>query len=411
LRRSFVLAFLICTAALAQELAPAPTLTLADLLAGVDAADPTLRASRAAILQAESGLTSARAFPRTEVEMRTGRATNETASRSESELSMRQPLDLFNRRGARGEAADAQIAIEQASAAQTRLIARGLVRSAYIELLATDRALTAARDDRDAALQLEQLVNRRADLGETREVDRLRIQVERQRAEDRFEQLEIARTAAERSLRLVASGWPLPERLVLVDVPPVTVLTYETMLPKLMAHQPRIEAAAAVVRQRAALLALARANRWPDASVGAFSDSEIDKRAHGVVLGVSIPLSGRGRGEVSAAQAALDRARAERDAVQRDLAMDFTAAFHEREALVRRVARLKDELLPRARRALEIAEFAYRQGETSQLDYLDARRTYVALQQESLEAIRQSAAAESRLEQLTGEPLDAQSNQ
>jgi outer membrane protein, heavy metal efflux system len=78
--------------------------------------------------------------------------------------------------------------------------------------------------------------------------------------------------------------------------------------------------------------------------------------------------------------------------------------------LLRRVGRLENELLPRARRALEIAEFAYQQGETSQLDYLDVRRTYIALQQESLEAMRQFAAAESRLEQLTGEPLDGQSN-
>jgi cobalt-zinc-cadmium efflux system outer membrane protein len=411
LRRSFVLAFLICTPALAQELAPAPTLNLADLLARADAADPTLRASRAAILQAESELTSARAFPRTEVEMRTGRATNETASRSESELSIRQPLDLFNRRGAKREAADAQILIEQASAAQTRLIARGLVRSAYIDLLATDRALTAARDDRDAALQLEQLVNRRADLGETREVDRLRIQVERQRAEDRFEQLELARTSAERVLRLVAGGAALPGRLVLADVPPVTMLTYESMLSQVIAHQPRIEAAAAEVRRREALLALARANRRPDTSFGAYSDSEIDKRARGVVLGLSLPLSGSSRGEIGVAVAGLDRARADRDAVERDVATDFTAGFHEREALVRHVARLQNELLPRARRALEIAEFAYRQGETSQLDYIDVRRTYIALQQESLDAMRQFAEAESRLEQLTGEPLDAQSSQ
>ena len=415
MRRAFVLAFLICAAALAQAQAPspasppAPTLTLADLLARIDASDPALRASRAAIAEAEGELTSARAFPRTEIEMRAGRATNETASRSESELSVRQPLDLFNRRGARREAAEAQKAIEQASAAQTRLVARGLARSAYIELLATDRALGAAREDQEAALQVEQLVNRRADLGETREVDRLRIQVERQRAEDRLEQLEMARTSAERALRLVAAGAPLPDRLVLADVPPMPTLPYEAMLSRVIAHQPRIEAAAAEVRRREALLALARANRWPDPSLGVFSDSEIDKRARGVLLGISLPLSGWSRGEIAVAQAGLERARADRDAMERDVALDFTAAFHEREAVVRHAARLQSELLPRARRALEIGEYAYRQGETSQLDYLDARRTYVALEQESLDALRRSGEAESRLEQWTGEPLDAQS--
>jgi cobalt-zinc-cadmium efflux system outer membrane protein len=413
LRRSIVLAFLICavTQAHAQEPAPAPTLTLAELLARIDVTDPALRASLAATAQAESELISARAFPRTEVELRTGRATNETSSRSESEFSIRQPLDVFNRRGARREGAEAQVAIERASAAQTRLVARGVARSAYIELLATDRALTAAREDRDAALQVEQLVNRRADLGETREVDRLRIQVERQRAEDRLEQLELARISAERLLRLLAGSAPLPERLLLADVPAAVILGYDRMRSQVVAHQPRIEAAAAEVRRQEALLALARANRWPDPSLGAFIDSEIDKRARGVVLGVSLPLSGRSRGEIAVAVAALDRARADRDAVEREVTMDFNAAFHEQEALIRHVARLQNELLPRARHALDIADFAYRQGETSQLDYLDARRTYVGLQQETLDAVRQSASAGSRLEQLTGEPLDAQSHQ
>jgi outer membrane protein TolC len=228
LRRSLVFSFFICAAALGQEPAPAPapaptlTLTLADLLARVETADPSLRAARAAVAQGESELSSARAFPRTEVELRAGRATNATSSRTESELSIRQPLDPFNRRRARRDVAEAQIAIEQASAAQIRLVIRGLARTAYIELFATDRALTTAREDRDAALRIEQLVDRRADLGETREVDRLRIQVERQRAEDRLEQLEVARTAAERTLRLLAGAAPLPERLVLSDLPPAT---------------------------------------------------------------------------------------------------------------------------------------------------------------------------------------------
>ena len=407
MRRSLVLAVFICAPAFAQEPPPAPTLTLPDLLARIDATDPALRASRAAIAQAQGELTAAGAFPRTEFELRAGRASNDSGRRGESALSVQQPLDLFNRRGARREAAEAQIAIERASADATRLVVRGLVRSAYLELLATDRAMTSAREDRDAAQQIEQLVNRRAELGETREVDRLRIQIERQRAEDRLEQLEITRTASERMLRLVAGSAPLPERLVLADVRPTTMPGYDTLVTSVVAHHPRVEVAAAAVRQREALLALARGNRLPYPSVGAYSNSEIDKSAHGLVLGLSFPLSGRNRGEIGAAQAALERARADRDAVQRDVATDFTAAFHERAASTRRVARLQNDLLPRARRALEIADFAYRQGETSQLDYLDARRTYVALQQESLDAIRQFAAAEARLEQLTGEPLDA----
>lgn len=402
MRRLVVLFLFSAFSSSAQEV-----LTLDEALSHAEASDPSLRASRAAVAQAQSELAAALAYPRSEIEIRGGHATANGASKAESELSFRQPLDLFNRRGARRQTAEAQIAIERASAEQVRLVVRALVRAAYFEVMATDRSLAAAREDRDAARQLEQLVNRRAELGETREVDRLRMQIERQRAEDRVEQLEIARTAAERTLRLLLGG-ALSERFTLVDVSPRLTRSYETLLSQVIAHQPRVQIADAAVRQREALLKLARANRWPGASLGAFRNHEIDKEAGGISVGLSMPLFGWNRGEIAAAAAALERARAERDAVERGVSTEFTAAFHDTEALSRRVDRLNKELLPRARRAFEIAEVAYREGETSQLDYLDARRTYVGLQQELLGVLRDLAAAQSRLEQIAGEPLDAQ---
>ena len=405
MRRLFVLLLFSCSVALAQTSAPA--VTLPELLSRVDATDPGLRASRAAIAQVQHELSASLALPRTEVEFEAAHATSADAAGTDSSFTVRQPLDLFNRRGARRDAGHAQVEIEQASGAQIRLLTHALVRGAYVELLADTLALHSAGEDRDAARQIEQLVNHRADLGETREVDRLRIQVERQRAEDRVEQLEIARTGAERALRLLV-GDALPPTFTLTEPPSVASRSYDLVLSDVLERNPRVQVARAAEGRALALLRLANANRLPDPSIGAFHSDEIDKKANGVVVGFSLPLFGWNRGEIAAATAAVERAKAERELASRDVAADFNAAWYETEAVQRHATRLKTELLPRARRTLEIADFAYRQGETSQLDYLDARRTYVAIQQESLEAMRALAAAESRLEQITGDAGNAQ---
>ena len=386
----------------AQEPAPPQRFTFEQLVTIAQTADPALRAAQSAIAQARGELLQSRAFPSTEVEVEIASAKSGSESGRQSGFRVTQPIDLFGRRGARREAFEAQVAAEESARDLALLSFRAALRAAYVELLALHRSLPAAREDLDVARQLEQLVNRRAELGETREVDRLRIQVERLRAEERVEQLELERNAAERAIRLLV-GAELPERFELTDVAASSPQTIDTVSSRVMTTHPRVRVADALVRQREALLRLVRANRLPEPSVGITREQELDQTATGITVGASIPLWGWNRGEVAAAQAALDRAAAERDLTVREVSRDLTELFFATQRLRRRAARLRDELLPRAEETFRIAELAYRNGETSQLDYLDARRTYVALQQEYLEVLRELAVAESRLEQLTGD--------
>lgn len=386
----------------AQQPTPTQQFTFEQLVTMAQAADPGLRGAEAAIAQARGELLQSRAFPATEVEVEAASARSGSESGVQTAFRVTQQLDLFNRRGARREAFEAQVAAEDSARDVALLGLRAALRSAYVELLALDRSLPAAQEDLKVARQLEQLVNRRAELGETREVDRLRIQVERLRAEERVDQLGLQRKAAERAVRLLV-GLQLPDRFEVTDLAASQPQSIDAVMNRVITTHPRVRVAEALVRQREALLRLARADRLPKPSVGVLHSRELDKTSTGIALGASVPLWGWNRGEIAAAGAALDHAMAERDLTVREVARDLNEFFSASEQLRRRAARLRDELLPRAQETFRIAEIAYRNGETSQLDYLDARRTYVALQQEYLEVLRELAVAESRLEQLTGE--------
>ena len=401
--------FIICLVVLlatftasAQEPATAQRFTFEQLVTMAQSADPGLRAAQSAIAQARGELLQSRVFPATEVEVEAASARGSGESGTQSAFRITQPIDLFNRRGARREAFEAQVVAEEGARDLAQLGFRSTLRAAYVELLALDRSLPAAREDLEVARQLEQLVNRRAELGETREVDRLRIQVERLRADERVEQLELQRTAAERAVRLLV-GAQLPERFEVADLATSSTQDVDAILNRVLTTHPRVRVADALVQQREALLRLARTGRLPEPSVGLLHERELDQTVTGVTFGASIPLWGWNRGEIAAARAALDRATAEREVTVREVSRDLNEFFFASRQLTRRATRLRDELLPRAQETFRIAEIAYRNGETSQLDYLDARRTYVALQQEYLEVLRELAVAESRLEQFTGE--------
>jgi cobalt-zinc-cadmium efflux system outer membrane protein len=393
------------TAALAAEAQETPLpqrFSFEQLVTMARAADPSLCSAESAIAQARGELLQSGAFPAIEVEVEAASASSETESGTTLGFRITQPLDLFGRRAARREAFEALVVAEESARDLALLGFRATLRKAYVELLAIDRSLPAAREDLAVARQLEQLVNRRAELGETREVDRLRIQVERLRAEERVEQLELQRAAADRALRLLV-GAQLPGSFEVADLDTAPAQSIDALIARATGNHPRIRIAEASVRQQEALLRLARANRLPEPSVGLIHDPELDQTATGIAVGASLPLWGWNRGEIAAARAALERATAERDVAVREVSLDVTEFASASQQLRRRATRLQDELLPRAQETFRIAEIAYRNGETSQLDYLDARRTYVALQQENLEVLRELAEAESRLEQFTAE--------
>ena len=388
--------------ALAQPGQPAAApLTLADVQALAARGAPDLAAAEAAIAQARGELLAARTYPGPFFEIGAARARGDDGSGTESEVAVRQPLDLFGRRAARRDVAEAAVAAEESARYQVALVLRGMVRIAFAEAVAAERALATALEDLAAAAELEQLVSRRADLGEAREVDRLRFGIERQRAEARVESVEVARRAARRALDILAGGGLPANAELAADTAPPTVPPIDAALAAVERHA-RLRIADALVRQREAELRLALANRRPDVEIGVAREEELDKVANGVQVGIGIPLFGWNRGAVAAARAAVERARAERAAVVRELSAEINAAHAELEAATRRLQRLDSELLPRSRRGVEIAELAFRHGETSLLDLLDVRRTHIALQQEQLEALREMAAAQARLEQLTG---------
>ncbi len=276
-------------------------------------------------------------------------------------------------------------------------------RTAFARLLYARTALDIARGAEADALGLRDLTAKRAELGEAREVDRIKAEVEWLRQQRTRRSLDREAEAAEAVLRTLAVE-PLPRPLVLKGDLPLSIAPVEAaeLQDRLTRSNPRWSAARAAADRDAALLSVSRRARIPDLDVTWFRNKELDKDANGFSVGVRVPLWNANRGEIARALAATSLASATAQRVLLDLTTALERARQELDVASTQAEMLDRDILPAATRSLELARFSYQEGETSLLDLLDAQRTFRETQREAAASRLALALALSEVQRLVG---------
>jgi outer membrane protein, heavy metal efflux system len=168
-----------------------------------------------------------------------------------------------------------------------------------------------------------------------------------------------------------------------------------------------------LARQRAgagAASALAQQYWLPDVDLSVEKNlSQGSPGTYTTGIGLSLPLFfwNHQRGEVAESkhrERELDAAYTDLQAeVEEDVRTTYAAAA----TALQQAVYLRDQLLPEARRAYEIALTSYGLGGSSTLDVLDARRTLLDAESQYAEALGAANDARADLERAIGTPLDA----
>ena len=280
-------------------------------------------------------------------------------------------------------------------------------RLAFARLEAARGLLEVAREAEGDARSLRDLVARRADLGESRESDRIKVSVEWLRQQRQLAAVSREAQVAEAILRALAVE-PLPQPLLLKPTahPPLPPLDPAALAARLAETNPRLRAARAEAARREALSSVARRARIPDLGVSVFRQREIDKEANGFSVGIKLPLWNANRGEIARAEAEqrVAAARAQRERI--DVLTELEARLTDLVVAADQIALLEREMVPQATRSLELARLLYEEGETSLLDLLDAQRTFREAQRERLESRLAHALAVADVQRLAGPDFD-----
>jgi len=336
-----------------------------------------------------------------------GEQLNGRSSEVQHTATLGQPIELGNKRERRVASAQAATRVTTHELEDVRRQVAAQVKKAFTDVLIGEATLTLAGDNLKTLDEVERLQRFRAERGDISELELLRIQVQRFTFERDLADARQAIRAAKIALRQAAGPAVVADDVTVVgtldfrELSPSRDEVYQTAL----SNRPDLRAAeAARVRARADN-DLARANAWWDVTPQLEYQRIGSDNFFGI--GISIPLRvfDRNQGEIARTRAEIERVDALREAARAQIVAEVDTALSALTVQRDRVALLRSTYLPKAERARDTVEFAYRRGGLSLLDFLDAQRTYRETALEHLRALGSYWSAVYQLEAAIGSPL------
>ncbi|MFT7680233.1 MAG: cobalt-zinc-cadmium efflux system outer membrane protein [Planctomycetota bacterium] len=330
-------------------------------------------------------------------------------------LSLSQALPWPGTLRAAGEAAEGMAAAAEGMALGSAASARRAVEHAWIERaqLSTELAL---QEQQVALLHtLEPVVLTRIRAGSGQQA-LLRLEVELARSEETLRRLRKAHLPLDAKLATALSMDELPSTPPPLEAPTDLELDADALGQLLREHSPRLITLRAKVRAAQAKVRLADRKRKPMLGVG-LDYLQVDDSIAGnpsgsgddpIALRLSMDLPVWRAADDAAERGAAHELRAshlEYEHAQRQLNADLAAILFRAENAESNRKLHRDVLLPRAEESLRLTLAAYRAGQASLTDLIDAERLQLALALTHTRAVRDTHLAIADLRALLGEDL------
>lgn len=387
--------------------------TLPQLLALARSDNRAVLAARDNVAVATAGVGSAAAYPNPELEVHNGSSSARLPgvnAGSVRTVTLSQPLEWPQLRGARIDAANAALRGADAGRQAFEADLLGWVKLRYYELLRRQAETQAAEEDLALATQIRSRIQLLVDQGEAPRYELIKADTEYLNAQKAAQVADLRVVQGRAALRqAVGDGLPaefsvdgrLPRNAP--ALPPLAELRQH-----LLANNPELQRSLAASEQAQHQLELERARRLPGLSLKASRDTDPELATSRLGIALTIPLWDRRSGPVGEATASLARAGNERAAREFALLQGLENAYLQYQIAANQVLALESGVVHRAEAAQQVAAAAYRLGERSILDYLDAQRVYRAARNELIAARYELAAARVEIDRLRAAPDDHQ---
>ena len=402
--------------AAAQARAPDSTLTLGSVYRELAERSPRLAAADALVRAAEARVAPARRPPDPRLQLglmnRTLPGFGLADPLGMTEIEVMQMLPFPGKLRLAGEVANEQARAQRARAADLGWDVRARAAMAFYELYEMDQSLVVARGTLRLLHDLGETARTMYAVGEGRQADVLRAQVEIARMEEDILRMETERVSAAAMLNgLLARGGDAPVGSPVLPAFPDSLAPLGTLAAEAEARRPMVAAGEAEVRAAGAALRLARREIWPDLELGVrYGQRPMDggtDRMLSLMFGVNVPVFARSRQlamrrEAEAMQEMAAADLAEMRAATRGRVAQLYAAVERSKELARLY---RTTILPQSGTTVASALAAYRVGGVDFMTLLDDQMTVNRYRQElyRLEAEQGQALAE--LEMLVGREL------
>lgn len=185
-----------------------------------------------------------------------------------------------------------------------------------------------------------------------------------------------------------------------LDAPPDW--SWEEVWQRLRSESPELAKARAAVERAQCELARQYAGRVPDVEleVQVLYDHTIPQTLAAAALSVPLPIFDRKQGNIRQAQAELSAARREVERVELGIYYRLAEVWQQFEDARIRSARYRDDILPVARKSLELTQAAYGKGELGYLELLTAQHLFYTSAEEHVRAVEELWVAAVQIDEL-----------
>jgi cobalt-zinc-cadmium efflux system outer membrane protein len=283
------------------------------------------------------------------------------------------------------------------------------VTQAFVEVLSAQQRLNLNLELVRLAEQVLRTAAERVRAGKVSPVEETRAQVALSTSRIALERTQRELDAARERLVVTWGGrTPAFERAE-GTLEPMAAIPSAARLAERMAQNPDIARWATEMTQRQATLALARAQRIPDPTIGGGFRHARETGDNSLVMTFSMPLPifNRNQGEVLEARYRLAKVEEERRAAEVQVRTALAEAYGALASAFVEATRLHNEILPGAQQAFDAVSEGYRQGKFGFLEVLDAQRTLFESRGRHLEVLAAYHKAAAEVERVIGEPLGA----
>ena len=355
--------------------------------------------ARARIAEADAELVAASTWANPSLEF----SRDKTGASRESAWRLAQPLDVSGRRGLRQDAARLRLDATEADTRAGRAEHAAEVRRSFHEVLRQQSAVGVMDAWRARFAVIGGVVDKLARAGDASGYDRRRLAREQQAAEARTAE---ARAGLERSRARLAA---------LVGSAPTEEGVSGALLPTLPAGLPALQARLAQRPDLAALAARAEAanadhaaaqRHFPELTVGVGGKRTDDGvlRESGTLFSVSmaLPIFDRQQGAAQRSAAQAQATRAELTLARQKAEGELIGLHRQLVQLIAAAERYRREAVAPSADLVRIAEAAYRAGESTVLELLDAYKGALEAETTALDLEGKAREARIELDQLTG---------
>ncbi len=313
-------------------------------------------------------------------EFGSGESYDGTTSRSLSGITVSQRLENPVKRHHRIQMAESEWMAADLARREIELeIVFEIRRHAYLLLLLKARE-DLARKGLTSLEEAHRLITTRVRLGETRELEAIRLDVEVMRARYQINSVLTEKRFTARHLNALlgnelSDDFEIQGELTWEPVP----VSAEASLAEALRSHPLIGRSESELAFARSQLGLARSLIIPDPEISGFRSDELDGRISGVGISIEIPLWNQNAKEVVRSRSIADMKMYELEMTRLDLSTEIAVRSGNLELSTERIGIFREGLLNQAEVSLHLSETSYRQGEISLLEYLDAQRTYYSI--------------------------------